>query len=66
MVFSFCGVIASFIDDDWNLIEHLIDFRRLNLEDHKGKEAANAFVRSARKRGRLDLISTVRRYSGFR
>ncbi|KAG8944484.1 hypothetical protein FRC04_001796, partial [Tulasnella sp. 424] len=59
MVFSFAGVIASFIDDDWNLIERLIDFRRLNPEDHKGKAAAKTFIRSARKRGRLDLISPI-------
>lgn len=59
MVFSFCGVIGSWIDDDWNLIERLIDFRHLEQHEHKGKHGAKAFVESARKRGHLDLMSIV-------
>ncbi|KAI1797442.1 hypothetical protein LXA43DRAFT_847010, partial [Ganoderma leucocontextum] len=36
MVFTFAGTLAHFIDDDWNLVETLIDFYHLQDDDHKG------------------------------
>lgn len=57
MMFSFAGTLAHFIDDDWNLIERLIDFYHLQDKEHCGQEAANAFMHSASKRGGLNKIS---------
>lgn len=59
MIFTFAGTIAHFIDDDWNLVERLIDFYHLENNEHSGQHAAKAFVRSASKRGGLNKISTT-------
>jgi len=59
MVFSFAGTLASFIDDDWKLVERLIDFKLLDDDDHQGKNAAKAFMKSALSRGGLDKISML-------
>lgn len=59
MVFSFAGTIASFIDDDWKLVERLIDFKQLDDDDHQGKNAAKSFMKSASSRGGLDKISCL-------
>ena len=57
MVYTFAGTIASFIDDDWQLIEWLIDFRHLLSDEHEGVNAARAFMDSGSKRGSLDKMS---------
>lgn len=57
MIFSFAASKASFINDNWELVERLIDFNVLDDDEHKGQEAAKAFVRSASKRGGLNKIS---------
>ncbi|KZP08160.1 hypothetical protein FIBSPDRAFT_670922, partial [Athelia psychrophila] len=36
MVFSFSGTIGHWIDDDWKLIERLIDFRHMGDKEHAG------------------------------
>ncbi|RXW11685.1 hypothetical protein EST38_g14171 [Candolleomyces aberdarensis] len=51
MIYSFACSIASFIDDDWKLIERVIDFRPLESKEHEGVHAARAFIESARKAG---------------
>lgn len=56
MVFSFAGTLASFIDDDWKLVERLIDLKQLSDDDHQGKNAAKAFMKSVSLRGGLDKI----------
>ncbi len=56
MMFSFAGTLAHFIDDDWNLVERLVDFYHLQDKDHQGQEAAKAFVQSASGRGGLNKI----------
>lgn len=56
MIFTFAGTIAHFINDDWELIERLIDFHQLSDKEHAGEAAARAFVASARKRGGLKQI----------
>jgi hypothetical protein len=56
MLFSFAGTIASFIDEDWNLIERLVDFHCLDDNEHEGVHAATGFVRSASSRGGLNKI----------
>ena len=57
MIFTFAGTLAHFIDDDWNLIERLVDFYHVEEDEHKGFESGLAFVRSASKCGGLDKIS---------
>lgn len=57
MVFTFAGVVGTFIDTDWRLVERLIDFHHLNDDEHKGVHAAHAFMRSGSKRGSLNKMS---------
>lgn len=57
MVFTFSGTIANWIDDDWNLVERLIDFHHMGDKEHAGAHAAKAFVEAAAKRGGLNKIS---------
>ncbi|KAF5344783.1 hypothetical protein D9758_014433 [Tetrapyrgos nigripes] len=59
MVFSFSGVIAHWIDDDWNLVERLIDFKHLDDHKHAGEYPAKAFIQSASSRGGLNKITIV-------
>ena len=59
MIYTFAGTIASFIDDDWQLVERLIDFRHLLDDEHEGVNAAKAFMESGGKRGSLDKISRL-------
>ncbi|CDO78267.1 hypothetical protein BN946_scf184558.g1, partial [Trametes cinnabarina] len=49
MVFTFAGTLAHFIDDDWTLIERLVDF--YHIQEHQGREGARAFVKSAAEEG---------------
>ena len=59
MVFSFAGTIAHFIDDDWNLVERLVDFHHMGDKEHAGAYTAKAFVKSAAGRGGLKKISRI-------
>lgn len=56
MMFSFAGTIGHFINDDWKLVERVIDFYHLQEKEHGGEYAAKAFMRSASKRGSLNKI----------
>ena len=57
MIFTFAGTLAHFINDDWNLIQQLVDFYHVDGDEHRGLEAGRAFVDSAGKRGGLNKIS---------
>ncbi|KAH6887802.1 ribonuclease H-like domain-containing protein, partial [Coprinopsis sp. MPI-PUGE-AT-0042] len=57
MIYTFAGTIASFIDDDWNLIERVIDFKPLEDKEHEAFHAARAFISGARQIGSLDKMS---------
>jgi len=59
MVFSFMGTIAHFVDDDWNLIERLVDFHHMGDKEHASAYAAKAFVKSAADQGGLNKISRI-------
>ena len=59
MVFTFAGTIAHFIDDDWQLIERMVNFYHIQDKDHEGEWAAKAFVSTAAERGGLDKMSTA-------
>jgi hypothetical protein len=56
MVFTFAGTMATFIDDDWKLVERLVDFYHIQDKEHEGQYAAKGFVKSAAARGGLDKI----------
>lgn len=58
MTFSFACTIGSFIDDDWNLIERIVDFKALEEKEHEGFYGARAFVQGARGVGALKQMST--------
>jgi len=58
MVFTFAGTIASFINDDWELCEHLVDFHHIEDKEHEGIHAAKAFIQTAVTRGGLNKISS--------
>ena len=57
MVHTFACTIGYFIDSDWKLIEHVLDFKVLEDKEHEGLYAGQAFVEGLRKRGRLNKIS---------
>jgi hypothetical protein len=57
MVYTFACTIGCFIDDDWNLIERVLDFQPLDDKEHKGIYAGLSFVNGAAARGGLKQIS---------
>lgn len=59
MVYTFACTIGSFIDDDWNLIERVVDFKPLDDKEHQGLFAGLAFVDGAKERGGLNNISLI-------
>lgn len=59
MIFSFAGTIAHFINDDWELVERLVDFHHMGDKEHAGAHAAKAFTKSAADRGGLKKMSSV-------
>ena len=60
MVFTFACTIATFIDDDWKIIERVIDFAALDSTgDHSGPNAARIFLKGAAARGGLNKMSLV-------
>lgn len=59
MVYTFACTVASFIDDEWDLIEHVIDFKPLEDKEHEGYLGGMAFINGARQRGGLDKMSAI-------
>ena len=57
MVYSFACSVACFINDDWELIEHVIDFKPLEDKEHEGLHGGKAFVEGACKVGGFNKIS---------
>lgn len=56
MVYTFACTIGSFIDEDWELMQYVVDFQPLAEQDHVGVYAGKAFVESARSVGGLDKV----------
>lgn len=56
MMYSFAGTLASFVNDEWDLVELVVDFAALDAEDHSGAQSAKKFAESAAKRGALIKI----------
>lgn len=63
MIYTYSAITGSFINDDWELEEILIDFNVLEDDEHRGQEAGKAFVASTSKRSALDKISIF--YNSF-
>lgn len=59
MVYTFACTIGSFIDDDWQLIKHVVDFKPLEDGEHGGVLGGLAFVNGAQERGGLKQISDI-------
>jgi hypothetical protein len=57
MVYTFACTVGCFINDDWNLIERVVDFKPLEDKKHKGLFGGIYFVNGVRERGGLDKIS---------
>jgi hypothetical protein len=56
MVYTFACTIGSFINEDWELIQHVVDFKPLGEKEHEGVYAGHAFINGGRKRGGLNKI----------
>lgn len=56
MVYTFACTIGSFVNDDWELIQHVVDFAPLQDKEHEGLYAGKASVDSVCKCGGLDKI----------
>lgn len=56
MVYTFACTIACFINDDWEIIERVIDFKPLEDKEHEGLYNGKAFADGACKIGGLDKI----------
>ncbi|KAF8330255.1 hypothetical protein F5887DRAFT_895877, partial [Amanita rubescens] len=56
MIYTFSCTAAFYINDDWELIEHIVDFKPLEVKEHEGIHAGYAFFAGARQRGGLSKI----------
>ena len=56
VVYTFAGTIGCFINDGWELIEHVINFKPLAEKEHQGLYSGKAFVDGMCKIGGLDKI----------
>jgi hypothetical protein len=59
MVYMFACSIGCFINDDWEIIERVIDFKPLEDKEHEGLHGGKAFADGACKIGGLDKISSI-------
>lgn len=59
MTHSYSGIVAFFIDDNWKLVQRMVDFKVLDENDHQGAYAAISFVHSASSRGGLNKFLTL-------
>lgn len=57
MVYTFACTVACFIDDDWELIERVVDFKPLEDKEHEGYFGGMAFVNGAKDMGGLKQMS---------
>ena len=57
MVYTFACTIGSFINEDWEFIERVVDFKVLEDKEHEGIYGGKAFVESVCQIGSFDKIS---------
>lgn len=56
MVYTFACTVGPFINDDWELVEHVVDFKVLEDKEHEGLHGEKAFVDGACKIGSFHQI----------
>ena len=58
MVYTFTCSIRCFINNDWEIIKHVIDFKPLKDKDHEGLYGGKVFADGACKISGFDKISS--------
>lgn len=59
MVYTFACTIGRFVDEDWEIIERVVDFKPLETKEHQGLYGGKAFADGASKIGSLNKISSM-------
>ncbi|KAK7007345.1 hypothetical protein R3P38DRAFT_3597666 [Favolaschia claudopus] len=59
MMFTFAGTIGSWITEDWELVERVLDFHPIEDKEHKGEFAAIGLATRLSELGVLEKISVV-------
>ncbi|KAK7047043.1 hypothetical protein R3P38DRAFT_3423826 [Favolaschia claudopus] len=59
MMFTFAGTIGSWITEDWELVERVLDFHPIEDKEHKGEFAAIGLATRLSELGVLEKISDV-------
>ncbi|KAF7362862.1 Dimer-Tnp-hAT domain-containing protein [Mycena venus] len=57
MMFTFAGSIGSWITEDWELVERVLDFHPIEDKEHEGKYAGAAMARRLSELGVLEQLS---------
>ena len=56
-MFAFAGTIATWIDDDWNLVERVIGFNQIDRHEHTGSGSARVIFEAMRNIGSASKMS---------
>ena len=59
MIFTFAGTIANWINNDWQIVERMVNFYHIQDKDHEGEWAAKAFVNTVAERGGLNKMHVI-------
>ncbi len=57
MMFTFAGTIASWVTEEWDLVERVIDFHPIIDKEHEGEFAAKGMAKALSDMGVLEKIS---------
>ena len=58
MMFVFAGTIATWIDDDWNLIKCVVGFSQVDRHEHTGSGSARVLFEAMQSIGSASKMST--------
>ncbi len=59
MVYIFACMIGRFVNEDWEIIERIVDFKPLEDKEHQGLYGGKAFTDGASKIGSLNKIGSI-------
>jgi hypothetical protein len=59
MVYTFACTIGRFINEDWEIIERVVDFKPLEDKEHQGLYGGKAFTDGASKMGSFNKICSI-------
>ncbi|KAK6966423.1 eukaryotic translation initiation factor 3 [Favolaschia claudopus] len=65
MQYTFAGTILNWIDEEWNLIERVVDFHAIEDKEHEGQYAAYGLAECLSKLRALEKISSLISYDLF-